>query len=155
MIGALDEAEIDDVLGSATVARIGCGGDDGVYVVPVSYAYADGCVYAHSAPGKKLDLMRARPDVCLEVEDVRGPAEWRSVIAQGRYEELTGQRAADALRLLVHRFRQESPSSTATPAEADGAHGGDPGAGHGQGAAAPVLFRIRLHTRSGRAETRT
>ena len=77
MLGRLSEDQIEDVLRTATIARIGCRDGDSVYVVPISFVYADGCVYGHSAEGRKLTLMRATPEVCFEVEDVRGPSDWR------------------------------------------------------------------------------
>ncbi|GAA4731172.1 pyridoxamine 5'-phosphate oxidase family protein [Actinomycetospora chibensis] len=117
--------------------------------MPISYAYGDGCVYGHCAGGKKLDLMRARPEVCVEVEDVRGLTDWRSVIAQGRFEELSGDQADEAMQLLMRRFRRERPSRTALP---DDGHG-TTDHGHGAGTGAPVLYRIRLHSRTGRGET--
>ena len=63
------------------MGRIGCRDGDSVYVVPISFVYDDGCAYGHSAEGRKLTLMRARPEVCFEVDDIRGLSDWRSVVA--------------------------------------------------------------------------
>jgi nitroimidazol reductase NimA-like FMN-containing flavoprotein (pyridoxamine 5'-phosphate oxidase superfamily) len=71
VLGRLGEAEIEDVLRTATIGRIGCRDGDSVYVVPISFVYTDGCAYGHSAEGRQLTLMRATPEVCFEVEDVR------------------------------------------------------------------------------------
>ncbi|MDR2896571.1 MAG: pyridoxamine 5'-phosphate oxidase family protein [Propionibacteriaceae bacterium] len=71
-----DHAEIVAVLNAAEVAHIGLVDDEGVYVVPVSYACAaddNGQVtcYLHGArQGRKIEAIRHRPEqsVCVEVE---------------------------------------------------------------------------------------
>lgn len=137
MLGILDDAQIEDVLRRCAVGHIGCRDGGEVYVVPVSYAYADRSVYGHCAEGRKLAAMRRDPDVCFEVEDVRGPAEWTSVVATGRFEELHGEQAHEALDRLHDRFAPGSPVASV----------------HGHGTSRPpVLFRIRLRSWSGRCE---
>jgi nitroimidazol reductase NimA-like FMN-containing flavoprotein (pyridoxamine 5'-phosphate oxidase superfamily) len=75
--------------------------DDRPYVVPTNYVYDGAAIYAASGRGQKIDAMRTRPRVCLEVDEVDGSAAWRSVIARGVYEELTddSQRRAALSRL--------------------------------------------------------
>lgn len=104
MLGRLEDPQIEDLLRTAAIGRIGCRDDDSVYVVPISFVFDNGCVYERSAEGRKLTLMRAAPDVCFEVEDVRGLSDWRSVVARGRFEELHGDDARAALGLLTSRF---------------------------------------------------
>ncbi len=36
----------------------------------------------------KLALMRKNPSVCFEVDDMQNMANWKSVIVQGKFEEL-------------------------------------------------------------------
>ena len=76
------------------------------YVVPVIYAYDGESVFAVTTEGRKVAMMRANPRVCVEVDeyDVDGRGSWRSVIAQGVYEELAGEDAEAALALLRERF---------------------------------------------------
>jgi nitroimidazol reductase NimA-like FMN-containing flavoprotein (pyridoxamine 5'-phosphate oxidase superfamily) len=52
------------------------------------FAYADGHLYAFSMPGKKIDIMRANPRVSVAVEQRGQGREWKSVVADGRFEEL-------------------------------------------------------------------
>lgn len=79
-------------------------------MVPVTYIVEDGFIYSHSRPGKKIEMMRASPHVCLQVEEVRDFHHWRSAIAWGRFEELTGDAAAMAMHLLLRKFLEyESP----------------------------------------------
>ena len=105
MLGELTPTEVEDVLVNGVIGRIGCLSSGRPYVVPVCYAYADGSVYGHSVEGQKLSALRDNPLVCFEVEDVRDLSNWRSVIAWGRPEELSGAEAAEGMRLLVERPR--------------------------------------------------
>jgi len=150
MLGELSRDEIEHVLQSEVVGRIGCHADGRTYVVPITYAYDGTCVYGHSAAGLKVAMMRSNPAVCFEVEQVDDLANWRSVIAWGDFEELTGDEAVAGLRHLVDRLRPFMTSATAQPTHGlDGpAHQGDT-AGH-----VPVLYRIRLTDRTGRFERR-
>lgn len=90
MIGELNYLEIEEVLQDQVVGRIGCHLKGVTYIVPVSYAYDDPFVYAYTLPGKKLDIMRENREVCFEVDDIADLRNWRSVIAWGTFEELTG-----------------------------------------------------------------
>jgi uncharacterized protein len=154
MLGALADAQIQDVLRTATIGRIGCRDGDSVYVVPISFVYEDGCAYGHSAEGRKLTLMRAAPDVCFEVEDVRGLSDWRSVVARGRFEELHGADARAALDRLAGRFASPASAPDGHGPDGHGPDGQGPAPSHGHGTSTPpVLFRIRLLSCTGRFES--
>lgn len=61
--------EIEKILGQAAVCRIALSGEDGPYIVPVSFGYRKNAIYFHSAPeGKKIRMIRADNKVCFEVE---------------------------------------------------------------------------------------
>jgi nitroimidazol reductase NimA-like FMN-containing flavoprotein (pyridoxamine 5'-phosphate oxidase superfamily) len=104
MLIELNEQQVEHVLRTAKVARIGCYGDGRVYVVPVAYAYDGHAIYSLSRPGSKLRMMRERPEVCIEVDDVQSLSDWRSVIAWGTYEELSGDDAQAGRRLIESHF---------------------------------------------------
>lgn len=55
--------------------------------------------------------MRANPEVCSQVDEIDDMANWRSVIAWGRYEELKGELAIAAMNLLS----PGCPAHTARP----------------------------------------
>lgn len=143
MLGTLDQKQIDRVLSSGTVGRIGVHGDGRTYVVPVTYVFDGDSVYCHSAMGLKIRMMRGDPEVCFEVEEIDDMANWRSVIAWGRYEELKGDLAAAAMNLLVSRLSPLTASETAGPAGRTAGR-----AGNGE----EISFRIRLADRTGRFE---
>jgi uncharacterized protein len=98
--------EIDDFLRSQRIARLGCHAGGVTYVVPLIYAYDDGAVVAVTTEGRKTAMLRDNPRVCVEVDDydADGTGSWRSVIAQGTYEELAGDAIEPALGLLRERF---------------------------------------------------
>ncbi len=153
MLGELSEIQIETLLRSETVGRIGCHADGVTYVVPVSYAYEDGCAYCHtSATGQKARMMRANPAVCFEVDHVENLANWQSVVAQATFEELAGDEADRALQLLLDRFRPLIASATG----AGPGHGLDPTEAHRADTAgiATMVFRLRLGARTGRFEKR-
>jgi uncharacterized protein len=106
MVHEIGEKECLEVLSRASVGRFGCALDNQPYVVPVYFAYEPGMIYLFSTAGKKIDWMRANPKVCLEIEDVN-PPDWVTVIAIGRYEELSSPRhdeeIAHARKLLEKR----------------------------------------------------
>jgi nitroimidazol reductase NimA-like FMN-containing flavoprotein (pyridoxamine 5'-phosphate oxidase superfamily) len=136
MIGVLSNDEIEATLRRHRVGRIGCSANDRPYVVPITYAYDGECVYAYSALGRKIEVMREQPLVCFEVDEVDDDASWRSVIAEGRYEELTEEeerrRALDRLGVGAGQAVPRTPN----------------------GAARLVVFRLWLSERSGRFERR-
>ena len=136
MTGVLHPDEVEAVLHRHHVGRLACVAGGRPYVVPITYAYADGAVYGQTLPGKKVEAMRARPLVCFEVDERWDDATWRSVVADAVYEELTdpGERAA-ALR----RLRGALPDAARDSA------GGDPG----------IVFRLRLLEKAGRFVTRS
>jgi nitroimidazol reductase NimA-like FMN-containing flavoprotein (pyridoxamine 5'-phosphate oxidase superfamily) len=144
MIGELSPEQIEQVLLHEVVGRIGCHAEGKVYVVPISYAYRDGAVYGHSLEGRKVQMMRKNAAVCFEVDHMQDLGTWQSVIAQARYEELTGPQAVDAMHVLTARMAPLITSPANTPT-----HGKMSGAAHAPNA---VVFRLVLQERTGRFE---
>ncbi len=137
MIEDLDAQEIDDFLRRQRIGRVGCHADGRTYVVPLIYVWDGECVYVQSVEGRKIEMMRANPEVCFEVDEYEDDGSWRSVILEGTYEELEGSRAEEALALLVQRFSGRRRSGGERPSRA------------------PVAFRIRAGSVTGRRVDRT
>lgn len=146
MLGELTEHEIERLLHDEVLARIGCHATGLTYVVPVTYAYDGESMVGHSRDGMKLRMMRENPDVCVEVDHMDDLANWRSVIAWGRYEELIGVEAIKAMQKLVLRMTPLLTSETAIST-----HG--LGSSHTSTERA-ALYRIRLTRKTGRFERR-
>jgi len=106
----LTRDEIDAFLHEQVVGRVGCHVDGLTYVVPIIYAYDRDAVYVASVEGTKIEMMRANPSVCFEVDEY-APGSWRSAIVQGDYEELAGEDVTKALDLLQERFGRKSSDS--------------------------------------------
>jgi uncharacterized protein len=70
------------------LGRLACARDNRPYAVPISYVYEDDRLYSFALEGQKLDWMRANPAVCVLVDEISTPQEWRSVVVEGRFEEL-------------------------------------------------------------------
>lgn len=145
MLGELDVEQIDQVLRSEVIGRLGCIANDWPYIVPVAYVYERGCVYAHTAEGLKLRAMRENPRVCLEVEQMRSMANWRTVVARGRFEELSDDDNDRALALLTSRLARTETSETARLLEHDDIV-------RREGVRRPILFRILVEEKTGRFE---
>ena len=64
--------EMEALLHRAQVGYLGTVGAGGQpYVVPLTFVYYQGRVYFHTAPiGRKMDNMRANPQVCFAVHQV-------------------------------------------------------------------------------------
>jgi uncharacterized protein len=149
MLGELSPQEIEELLRSEITGRIGCHADGRTYVVPVTYAYEGGTIYCHSAEGLKLRMMRKNPIVCFEVDRIRDMGNWKSVIATGRFEELSGRDALPAMDVLIRRFvaveqsDQPHPSYIFREAESESPR---------TDGREIVIFRIRLAEKTGRFE---
>ncbi len=145
MLGELDEKQIDQVLHAESIGRLGCVANGWPYVVPVTYVYDGENLYAHSGEGMKLRAMRDNPLVCLEVEQIRSMANWRTVLVRGRFEELSDDDEERALALLTARLSLIETSATAKLVqhedivERERLH-------------RSVPFRIRVEDRTGRFE---
>jgi uncharacterized protein len=145
MMGNLMPGQIDEVLRSEAVGRIACVSDGWPYIVPVTYVYDGGeFVFSHSAEGRKTEAMRQNPKVCFEVEQFESMSNWRTVIARGRFEELSRDDQERAMDLLAGKFAWVPPGAS-PPDRGEDVH-------RREGILRPILFRIRLHDRTGRFE---
>lgn len=122
----LPREEAEEILKSATAGVLAVAGDDGYpYAVPVSYVYAAGKIFFHSAvQGHKLDSIRRDPRVsfCVIARDEVRPLEFttyfRSVIAFGKARVIEDEiRKMEALRLLAARYSDETVSPDMTDKE--------------------------------------
>jgi nitroimidazol reductase NimA-like FMN-containing flavoprotein (pyridoxamine 5'-phosphate oxidase superfamily) len=147
MFGKLDTSQIDKLINSQLIGRIGCSADGMTYVVPVSYAYDGTYIYVHSLKGRKIDIMRKNPKVCFQVDNTKNLANWQSVICWGEFEELTSEEEKTrALETLNNRVLPVVSSETMHltpewpfPTCCDDRVGG-------------IFFRIKLTEKTGRFE---
>jgi len=108
--------EIDSFLDEQTVGRMGCHDAGVTYVVPLIYARDGDALYVLTTQGEKIRIARKNPAVCFEVDEYEAATgSWRSVIVQGRYEELDEQGKARALGALAKRHGTRRGSSEGPP----------------------------------------
>lgn len=125
----LTQQESVEILKNATSGVLAVNGDNGYpYSVPISYVYADGKIYFHSAvQGHKIDAIRSNPKVsfCVIAQDDIKPQEFttyfKSVIAFGKARIIEDvDEKMVALRLLAARYSDDSVTAEMTDKEIAG-----------------------------------
>ncbi len=81
--------DVHALLERADYGHLGCARDNRPYVIPIHYAYQDPDIYIFTTEGMKTEFIATNPEVCLQVEEVVDPTNWKSVIAAGKAERLT------------------------------------------------------------------
>jgi nitroimidazol reductase NimA-like FMN-containing flavoprotein (pyridoxamine 5'-phosphate oxidase superfamily) len=145
MIGQLSAYEIEELLQTATVCRLGIHFDGETYVVPMTFAYDGHSIIGHSTDGKKLQMLRASPRVCIELDHMDDLSNWKSVIAWGTFAELVGDPAVRAMQTLVERMMPLVVASGAAHPHASYTDGQAPKPG-------AAVFHIALERKTGRFE---
>jgi nitroimidazol reductase NimA-like FMN-containing flavoprotein (pyridoxamine 5'-phosphate oxidase superfamily) len=117
-----DDTVIKRILGRATICRVAMADDHEPYLIPMNCGWNGHRLILHSAlEGRKLDILRANPRVCVEIEeDVRlitGPtgeectAAYVTVIGTGTAIFVTNPLAkADGLNTIVRQCHPGSPN---------------------------------------------
>lgn len=148
MLGQLSETEIDDLLKSQYVGRVGCHSDGVTYVVPVNYVYDGKCIYSHAGEGTKIRMMRENPEVCFEVDRIETIVSWQCVIAHGLFEEITElDEKVAVMQQLTNRIMPLIATETGHPSHGITAEASDVGY-----KIELVLYKIVLKTKTGRFE---
>lgn len=148
MLGKLEQPEIEALLSRQVTGRLGCHAQGTTYIVPVNYVYKNGVIYAHSGPGKKIEMMRNNPKVCFEVDDIKNIFSWKSVIAWGTFEEITDiQEQEQTMQSLIHRIMPLMEHSTDHPSHGITANEYDIG-----DKIDLILYKIRIDKVTGRFE---
>ncbi len=119
MIGELTDKESLKFLANCRFGSLGCTADDDIYVVPISFAIDGDRLIGQTKLGRKIEMMRQNSWVCVESHEVKSISNWKSVIAWGRFEELTGSAANDAMARLIDHFSpmMEKRGSNRSPRE--------------------------------------
>lgn len=118
MLGELNKREIIDLLESQFIGRLGCHVDGETYIVPINYVYQNNAVYAHSGDGKKIEMLRANPKVCFQVDQIDTMFKWKSVILWGTFEELKDEERQQAMQGLILRIMPKTDDPAREPSHA-------------------------------------
>lgn len=133
----LSPDEVTAVLARNTFGRLAYSFRDRVDVRPLSYVYADGWLYGRTEDSDKLTTLRHNQWVAFEVDEVRGPFDWVSVVVHGGFYLLSPVGAGrERWEEAVERLRRVSPHALTA----------DDPTPHRM-----VLFRIAVQELSGRS----
>jgi nitroimidazol reductase NimA-like FMN-containing flavoprotein (pyridoxamine 5'-phosphate oxidase superfamily) len=147
MLGELDRMQIDHFLLSQAVGRIACTDGKRPYIVPVTYIYDGKDIIGQAKEGMKVNMMRANPNVCFEVDSMANTANWQSVILFGTFHELKGKEAQKARDYLFKYVWPLFTSSAIHPHEHEVT-----GTPDDNNRIKPVMYRIKIKEKSGRFE---
>ena len=136
----LSGAECRELIERHHVGRIAFSFRDRVDIQPIHYVHDDGWLYGRTSEGGKLMTLERNRWMAFEVDEVRGPFDWRSVVVQGTFYRLDGESAdPDVAAHAVTLLRSVAPSTMSL---------------HDPTPDRTVLFRIELRDVTGR-EART
>ena len=147
MIGNLNDDQINNILLSQAVGRIGCVNGNEPYIVPVTYLYDGTHIYGQTQPGMKLDIMRKNPNICFQVDLISNMGNWQSVLVTGTFHELHEEEAQIARENLYNRVYPLLTTSTIhsheheVVTEVEDAN-----------RVKEVMYRIEIKTKTGRFE---
>lgn len=99
------------------VGRLAFSRRDQVDIEPIGYVHDDGWLYGRTQPGTKLEVLTHNRWVAFEVDEVRGPFDWASVVVKGGFYVLRAQGSAQEQELHakgVEVLRRAMPA-TLTP----------------------------------------
>lgn len=120
-IREMTRRQIDFVLARNVVARVAFVADGRVELQPVHYVYTDGAIVGRIALGTKYLNWLVVSEVVVEVEEVEGLFDWRSIIVRGSLSLLRARgtpeehaayaKAVDAIRTLIPAaFTENDPT---------------------------------------------
>ena len=110
-INIMGSKEIQTLLQQVGHGHLGCALEGRPYVMPMQYYLDDSAegsgkdpeIYIFTTEGQKTQYLDANSQVCLQVEDVKDPLHWRSVVVTGRAERLTRQADIDRVKQLAKK----------------------------------------------------
>ncbi len=79
----LTRPEMEDILRRNHVGRIAFLNGRRVDIEPISYVFADGALYGRAAPGTRMHALAGQPWVAVQVDEIRDPFDWESVVVKG------------------------------------------------------------------------
>ena len=104
-IRELTADEMHSVLSRNHVGRIAFSFHDQVDIRPIHYTYADNWLYGRTSPSDKLTTLRHNQWVAFEVDEVKGPFDWQSVVAHGSFYRLSDETAPQNIELRDEALR--------------------------------------------------
>ena len=107
----LSDLESRALLARNHIGRIAFSFHDRVDIRPIHYVYRDNWLYGRTSPSDKLVTLRHNQWVAFEVDEVRGPFDWESVVVKGPFSPHDSKFATWDLELAVSALRELLPST--------------------------------------------
>ncbi|HSJ65263.1 MAG TPA: pyridoxamine 5'-phosphate oxidase family protein [Gemmatimonadaceae bacterium] len=112
--------ECERLLARNHVGRIAFSHSNRVDIEPIGYVYEKGWLFGRTSPGTKLMALGHRPWVAFEIDEVRGPLDWESVVVHGSFRLLEpggSEYDADLFARAIAMLRAVDPAM-GTPQDA-------------------------------------
>jgi nitroimidazol reductase NimA-like FMN-containing flavoprotein (pyridoxamine 5'-phosphate oxidase superfamily) len=120
-IDEMGQNEIYELLHKVGYGHLGCVHEGKPYVMPMHYHLEDSDIYLFTTEGMKTHDIDVNPEICLQVEELRDPIHWRSVIVNGQAKRLTNPPDVDRIMHLIKEHHPTfSPAISRTWIDAQG-----------------------------------
>ena len=147
MLGELNEMQVNNLLMSQAIGRIGCVNGKHPYIIPVTYVFDGKDIFGQTHEGTKLNILRKNPNVCFQIDSILNMANWQSVLVFGTFHELKGKAALKAKTYLHDRVLPLMTSSTIHAHEHQVIGKVDDSSRF-----KPIMYRILIKEKTGRFE---
>ena len=106
MIGTLNPQEIEAFVASNYIAYLACSDNNTPYIVPITYFYDEpnNSLISYTTEGKKISILRENPQISLIVSEIDDLNNWKTVLLEGKFEELSGMAEINAVQTLSSKL---------------------------------------------------
>ena len=101
-IGALTGEDCEAMLDRHQVGRLAYAFGPRVDIIPIHYVRDGAWLYGRTSPGGKIDAWMRSRWIAFEVDEVRGPLEWTSVVVHGGLYIIDADGSEEAAETLHH-----------------------------------------------------
>ncbi|MBF0229483.1 MAG: pyridoxamine 5'-phosphate oxidase family protein [Desulfamplus sp.] len=115
-----EQSEIEAIINSSLVCRLGLSDGNMPYIVPLCFGFKERSIYIHSSlKGRKIDILKINPNVCfefdsdIEVKETDNPCNWgmkfKSVIGFGKAVFIDDiEEKKEALNIIMQQYSGNS-----------------------------------------------
>jgi uncharacterized protein len=110
----LSRRECNEILERGRIGRLAFSFRDRVDIRPLTYLYRDGWLFGRTQAGEKLESLGHHRWVAFQVDDIRGPWDWVSVVVHGAFHLFPSDAEGEEARVraeALQAFREEVPDA--------------------------------------------
>lgn len=139
IIKEMSDYDIRDMIQHSQIGRLSYVLDNRPYIVPLGFRFSGGALYSFTTDGQKTEAMRKNDAVCILFDKIVSKTQWRSVVVNGHYREITrDEEKAAIVNMLSNEPTWWEPAYTKTITS-----GGE------QRKLEPVFFRVDIASTTG------